>query len=212
MTDHRYSTFELDLYWAAPAERDLELDEHLAACDRCRSYVEQLGVLDRQPLASRPRPKRAWVRVAAALAFACALVIVVLAWPRDRTVAHTVAVKGEAGVQVLVHRAAETSVWDPALPVRAHDALALRVTCDGMSQVAVLVPDRTGWRSAFAGACEEGVLPFTLVVDDQPGSEQTAVVLSQAPLDALALQRAVEHETRTDAIWTTRFTFAKETP
>jgi hypothetical protein len=103
-------------------------------------------------------------------------------------------------------------VWDPALPVRAHDALALRVTCDGMSQVAVLVRDRTGWRSAFAGACEEGVLPFTLVVDDQPGSEQTAVVLSQAPLDALALQRAVEHETRTDAIWTTRFTFAKETP
>jgi hypothetical protein len=209
MTDHRYSTFALDLYWAAPGTRDLELEQHLRGCDHCRSYVEHLGALDRQPIATRARPKRSWFVIAAALAFA--LVILVVAWPRHLA-APTVAIKGEPGVQVLVHRGAETTVWDASQPLRARDALALRVACDAMTHVAVLVPDQAGWRLAFDGACQAGVLPFTLVVDDQPGVEQTAVVVSQTPLDATALQRAVEQQTRTAAIWTTRFTFTKESP
>ncbi|MEO8551433.1 MAG: hypothetical protein ABI678_15755, partial [Kofleriaceae bacterium] len=97
-------------------------------------------------------------------------------------------------------------------PVRPRDALALRVACEGMGRVAVLVPDHAGWRVAFEGPCEDGVLPFTLVVDDQPGREQTAVVLSQSQLAQGALQRAVDQQARGTAIWTTRFAFTKELP
>lgn len=197
MDDHRYSTFALDLYWVAPTA---ELEQHLAECERCRSYVEHLGAID-QPIALPARAKRAWLFGAAVLAIA--VVIVVLAWPRHPVVT----IKGEPGVQVLIHRGTETTVWDTARPVRAGDALALRLACDEMTSVAVVVPDRG---VVFEGACQDGVLPFTLVVDDQPGIEQIGVVLGRSPLDASAVQRAVDTQARGAAIWTTRFTFTKE--
>lgn len=210
MDEHRYSTFALDLYWAAPDTRDLELERHLAECDRCRSYVEHLAAVDVRPIALVERRNKSWLPALVAAALAIAVVIIVLAWPRHT--APTVAVKGEPGVQVLVHRGAETMLWDPSLPVRARDALALRVACEGMARVSVLVPEATGWHLAFEGPCQDGVLPFTLVVDDQAGIERISVVLSQTELEVTAAQRAAELETRSTALWTTRFTFAKETP
>ncbi|MEO6772465.1 MAG: hypothetical protein ABI437_05425 [Kofleriaceae bacterium] len=212
MDDHRYSTFALDLYWAAPDTRDPDLEQHLATCERCHAYVDHLAAIDRPiEVRARPkRPKRSWLPTLLATALAIALVIVVLAWPGHR--APRIAIKGEPGVEVLVHRGAETVVWNTSLRVRAHDALALRVACEGMARVSVLVPDATGWHLAFEGSCQDEVLPFTLVVDDQPGVEQISVVLSQSQLDVDAVQRATALETRSAALWTTRFTFAKETP
>lgn len=199
MDDHRYSTFELDLYWAAPTP---ELDHHLAECDRCRGYVAHLAALDGQPFALPVRrKKRSWLVGAAVLAFAIA--IVVIAWPRRPVVS----IKGEPSVQILIHRGTTTAVWDSS-PIHAGDALALRLACEGLARVAVVVPDGV----AFEGACQDGVLPFTLVVDDQPGTEQTTIVLSQTPLDPSALHRAVDQQTRDAGTWTTRFTFEKELP
>lgn len=192
-----HSTFALDLHWASPTP---ELEQHLAECERCRAYVAHLAALDK-PIALPVRRKRSWF--VGAVVLALAIVIVLFAWPRSPTIG----VKGEPGIQVLVHRGTTTTVWD-ASPIHAGDALALRVACEGMARVAVVVP--TG--VAFEGACQDGVLPFTLVVDARPGTEEATIVLSQTPLDPSALQRAVTQHTRDADIWTTRFTFEKELP
>jgi hypothetical protein len=199
-----YSTFALDLYWAAPDDK--QLAQHLAECDRCRAYVEHLGAVD-QPIALPARPKRMWWILAAAV---LAIAIAVVLWPRHS--APQVATKGEPSVQLLVHRGGDTVVWDAAMAVRARDALALRVACDEMSHVSVLVPDGANWQVAFAAPCQDGVLPFTLVVDDQPGSERISIVLTKSELDTAATQRAAEFTTRSATLWTTRFTLLKDTP
>lgn len=198
MDDHRYSTFALDLYWAAPTT---EIEQHLTECDRCRAYVAHLAAIDGKPFAVPVRRKRSWFVGAAVLALA--IVVVIIAWPRHPVVT----IKGEPAVQVLVHRGTTTTVWN-ATPVHPGDALAIRLACDGMAYATVVVPDGV----AFDGACQDGVLPFTLVVDDQPGAETVAVVLSQTSLDPSALHHAVDQQTRDAGTWTTRFTFPKELP
>jgi hypothetical protein len=113
-------------------------------------------------------------------------------------------------VQVLVHRDGATAVWDASVHIRDRDALALRVACEAMTHVAVLVADHGRWSRTFAGSCRDEVLPFTLAVDAEPGGERIAVVLSTEPLDDSAAQRAADDQTRSAAVWALELDFTKE--
>jgi hypothetical protein len=113
---------------------------------------------------------------------------------------------------VLVHRDAETWIWDARSPVRPGDALALRVACEGLEHVAVASPGAGGWERITDAACPAGSepLPFTLVVDGAPGDEELAVVLSREVLDDETLRAAVTEGRRTQDVWVTGFVLPKE--
>lgn len=238
--EEHVSMFELDLYFAVgasdarvdddpgqrdPGQRDPGQDRriqvHVAACERCSAYLTRLAALQRSaplpvapeaPPARRVRP-RALGLTLAELAVA-GMVAALLVVTHD-TEPPAVAVKGSPAVQLLVRRGNETLPWDGLRRVRPGDALGLRVACEGFRHVAVaggagLTPVR--WSSLSTGECPPavGVLPFTLVVDDEPGRERLAVVFSRSVLDARRLEEAIEQR-RVDAdVWVTRFDLAKE--
>jgi hypothetical protein len=126
-----------------------------------------------------------------------------------------VAVKGSPGVQLLVRRSEATRPWDGSSPVRAGDVLGLRVACEEFAAVAVLAAsgdERKRWSPLFRGGCPPAgaALPFTLVVDEQPGREQVAVVFSRSALDARALNDAVTRGRLDGEAWVIRFELDKE--
>jgi hypothetical protein len=217
MDEHRYSTFALDLYWAADASRDPELETHVAACERCRAYLDHLRTVDARDLVLPARARPVRKSVIAAFAFAVVLAAAILLWLRGREPAERtreaptyVATKSAPAVQVLVRRDGATRLWEAEAKLRGHDALALRVACEAMTRVAVLVAEHGEWKQTFTGACQNDVLPFTLVVDDEPGDERVAVVLGRAPLDEDSARHAAELQIKTADIWALTFVFAKE--
>jgi hypothetical protein len=217
MTDqHRYSTLALDVHWAAGRPANPELEAHVMECDRCRAYFEQLRALD--PTARAPR-RPAWHWWSGVSLAAAAVAAMTIGW-KLRDNAHVdhltpyVAPKSAPAVQVLVHRDGRTTVWDGRAAVRPRDALALRVACEGLSRVSVLAPRGSsagdGWMRVSEGAClEAGILPFTLVVDDQPGDERAAIVFSRAALDEATARAEVERKTRGADVWTVELVFPK---
>lgn len=210
MEEHRYSTFALDLYWAAEAARDPELEAHLATCERCGAYLDHLRSIDARPLvlpAARASRRRWFVP---AFAFAIALAAGVVLWLHTSPAPTYVASKGAPAVQVLVRRDGATRLWDTEFKIRGRDVLALRVACEAMTRVTVLVSDRGDWKQTFEGACPNDVLPFTLVVDDDPGDDRIAVVLSRAPLDQASARRAADPQTQNADIWALTFVLTKE--
>ena len=104
-----------------------------------------------------------------------------------------VAMKGTPAVELLIHRDQATAVWDGRSPVHPGDSLALRVACEGLHVVAVASPGPAGWGRLSETPCPAAgaALPFTLVVVDQPGDVQLAVVLSQDRLDDALLSSAI---------------------
>lgn len=223
--EEHLSMFELDLYFAT-REPDARIEEHVATCDRCGGYLAELEALQTQTsaplpaarpaarsLARRARPRGLGVTLAAGLAVLGA-VTALLVVSRDAE-SPAVAIKGTPAVQLLVRRGEETRPWDGASPVRPGDALGLRVACEELRHVAVLarsaeLPRR--WSPLFQGECPAAgaALPFTLVVDDQPGVERFAVVFSAAPLDPPALGDAIERRRTDGSAWVTRFELGKE--
>ncbi len=224
-TEERHpSTLMLDVYFTQDRRADGVVDVHLETCARCRRYVEELERVSDEPLArpiSTPPPRKAarwsssrlWTASAAgvvAAAAAAALFVRVLERGNDR--AAYVGTKGTPAVQALIHRD-QTSVWDGHSPIRAGDAIALRVACEGFPDVTVATPsaDRSGWTRLFEGACPANAEPlkFTLLADDEPGEERIAVVLRRDPLDNRQLQVAVQNEARTADLWTVVLAFPK---
>jgi hypothetical protein len=215
------STFALDVYWAAGRSGDDTLAAHVTDCARCREYLASLDALEAKspPLPALPSPSPAarprWiVPMAGVLALAAGVALYV----KTRAIAPApddyVGVKGTPAVQLLVHRARETRIWDGRSPVHPGDALALRVACEGMKRVAVAAPaSGAGWARLSSAACEDGdaPLPFTLQVDDAPGDEKLAVVLSRDDLDEGALQRAIAEGKRAADVWVVSFVMPKET-
>lgn len=207
MTDeHRYSTFALDLHWAEPSP---DVQAHVAECERCSAYLAHLGELDARPFALPvARPRRRFV---IAFAFAAlALALVLLVWRRDSRPAY-VATKSAPAVQVLLRRDGRLSVWNGSDAIRPRDTLALRLACEAMTRVVVLVRDRDQWTQAFDGPCLDEVLPFTLVVDDEPGDERIAVLLSASTLDQASVVRAIDLQTQRADVWALQYVFTKET-
>jgi len=218
--DGEVSTFTLDVYWASGKPADATLEQHIAGCARCRAYLASLeleaGRLPVPVVPARPdgvRPARRWAlpsAVATGLALAACVLLLVRGRPTEPGY---VGAKGTPAVQLLLHRQSDTWIWDGRSPVRPGDALALRVACEGLDHVAVAAPGAQGWARLSDAPCPGPgeALPFTLVVDDQPGDERLAVVLSRDVLDDESLRRAVVEERRASDVWTVAFLLTKKT-
>ena len=224
-SEEHLSMFELDLYFATQAP-DARIEEHVASCERCSGYLAELEGLQKgavpsaravQASAQRSlsrhasaRPRALALSLAAIAALSALTALLVL--PRDL---HTpaVAVKGSPAVQLLVRRGSDTRPWDGASPLRAGDALGLRVVCEDFGRVAVAAGNGRGrWSQVSESACPAAgaALPFTLLVDEEPGGEHLAVVFSKSVLDARVLEQAIEARRLDAQIWVTRFELVKE--
>jgi hypothetical protein len=214
------STLTLDVYWASGQSGDAALDAHIAECPRCRAYLEGLAALE-APVAmvgaqGPPKPpltQRRWRGIAAAASSALAIAASVMAVVRTHPGPSDgyVGVKGTPAVQVLVHRDHDTRVWDGLSPVRPGDALAIRVACEGLRHVTVAAPGPAGWTRLSDAPCpaESAPLPFTLLVDGDPGAERLALVLSQDAMDDQALRAAIDDTRRTREVWAVQFVLPK---
>lgn len=224
------SSFELDVYFASqPAEREVAVEEHVAGCPRCRAYLEALDrVLAAMPAEAqrerteKPRPWRSmrWKqqrRLASVLGVlaVAASAVVYFGARRDKSEDGYVGVKGAPGAQILLRRDGQVRVWDGVSPVRAGDAIAVDVACEQFNHVTVAAEQASGTVTrAWEGDCptkKPSPLPFTLVVDEQPGREHFSVVLHRAHhLDDEQLRSALRGSVRTGDVWTIDFAFAKE--
>jgi hypothetical protein len=209
----RLSPFALDLHRAGGGEP--EVADHLASCASCRDYLASLDALDvaRPRFAGRaaaapPRTSR-WPLAAGVFAMAAGAALVLVARAPD---GRYVGVKGLPSVQLLVHRDAETSVWDGA-PIRPGDSIAFRVDCQGLAMVTVAgATDGAHWARLKDATCPAGpsaVLPFTLLVDGDGQEERFAAVVSAKALDDAALEAASASTQRADGVWTFRFDLPK---
>jgi hypothetical protein len=118
-----------------------------------------------------------------------------------------VASKGQPGAQAIIRSDGRSQIWDGKRPLRKGDAIALRAWCEGFAHVAVITPSAIDgeWSRLFDGPCprESEPLPFTLVVDDQPGEERLALVFSATRVADEALRsaaRRTEHTPETRVI------------
>jgi hypothetical protein len=221
--EEHLSMFELDLYFATGAS-DARVEDHVAECERCSAYLAHLGPLQESaplppvrpaaaPASRRARPRALGLALAAGLSLS--VVMTALLIFTHETGPAAVAVKGSPAVQLLLRRGDETLPWDGARRVRPGDALGLRVACEDFSHVTVAVASEAApgrWSSLSTGECPPAgaVLPFTLVVDDEPGRERVAVVFSMSPLGAPALGQAIEQRRLDAGAWVTRFELDKE--
>lgn len=157
--------------------------------------------------------------VVAALALAAGIALFV----RDRRVisptipddeSSYVGIKGVPAAQALIRRDGKTRLWDGASRLRPGDALAVGLACEQFTRAAVYARGPVGPSKLWEGECPRGAnptLPFTLVVDGEPGRERFSVILSRTPLDDERSARALQASTRGADVWTIDFTFEKET-
>jgi hypothetical protein len=229
--ERHLSSFELDLHFARH-EPNADIEGHVAACERCRAYLEELASLRENEAAARyvgfdvpppeapslpgsRRPRRARWAPFAALSLTAALAASIYVLESRVDAPAYVAVKGSPGVQILVRTGGETRPWNGQNPVRAGDALALRVVCEDFARVSVVTLEAGSQRLHRLSESDcphdaPSILPFTLVVDDEPGPERFSVVLSRTPLDDRAMRSALEASTRNGSIWVTTFDLDKE--
>ena len=217
-----------------------ELVAHLDTCGRCRGYLARLDALAGNhaptrlaslssqasappgsiaPSAPIAKARMRWqnassvASVAGALALAAAITLFVRSRAQVEPHDAYVGLKGTPAVQLLLHRDRDTQIWDGHAPLHAGDALALRVACEGMTHVAIATPGPdAAWERLSDATCTDGdaPLPFTLQVDDAPGDERLAVVLSQEDLDAPSLRQAIADTRRTANVWVVSFVMPKE--
>jgi hypothetical protein len=228
------STFALDVYWASGRPPDAAIERHLAACARCRAYLAMLDARSaalkppdgleaaaaRAPVIGLASRRRRWLGPASAIVAlaACLLLVVKSRLPQGfggvpQGTETYVGTKGTPAVQLLVHRGGDTRIWDGHSAVRPGDSLVLRVACEGLAFVTVAAPLASGWGRLSESPCpaEADVLPFTLQVDNEPGTEQFAVVLSTKALDPEALRAAIDKTVRSESAWVVRYALPKET-
>jgi hypothetical protein len=218
------TTFVLDVYWASGCVPDGSVERHLLDCPRCQGYLGGLEALRRVARSAPPPapaspvrrfrlpggPRRNVWPALAAIAVAAALVVVFRA--TRVTTGNYVESKGAPAVQVLVRRGGTTRIWDGRTPMHPGDALALRVACEGLPHVAVASPAEREWRRLSDVACPGpgDPLPFTLIVDDQPGDEKLALVLSQTEINDTRLRRAIAEAQQTKDVWVVHLVLPKE--
>jgi hypothetical protein len=171
-----------------------------------------------RPLPSRSRRlKQRLASAAGVLALAACAVLYLSARNGKNDESSYVGVKGsEPAAQVLLRRDGQVRVWDGVAAVRAGDAIAVDVACEQFRHVTVAAEATNGGTltRAWEGECPKtssSPLPFTLVVDEQPGREHFSVVLHREQhLDDEQLRSALRASTRSGDVWTIDFAFAKE--
>jgi hypothetical protein len=221
-TQEHVSTFELDVYFASTGQDGAEIAAHVASCAKCAAYLGALAALDGDgvqlrpaAVSSAPRPlarlRRFVAPASAVLALAAAVAIYVRSRPSSDDATY-VGVKGAPAVQVLVRSSAQTRVWDGRSPVHAGDAVAVHVACEQLEHVTVVTEEKGGMVRLWEGPCPKppAPLPFTLVVDDQPGRERFDVVLGRTRMDEQALRAAVRGNVRSSDVWVTAIELPKE--
>ncbi len=213
-TQDHVSTLDLDAYFASGQPANTSVSDHVGACVRCRAYVASLEHMAEEGLALRPRPPRSrprWLAPAlsaAAIAVAAGMILFVRGRPDSLDYVGT---KGTPAVQLLVHRGGDTWVWDGRTPVAPGDAVAVQVACEGLDRVTVVAKGPAGLERVKEVDCPvgKGALPFTLVVDDAPGAESFAVVLSRGPISDSELRGAVAENRRAGGVWVDAFLLPK---
>ena len=119
--------------------------------------------------------------------------------------------KGMPSVAVYIKRNGDVSLWDGLAPVRAGDAVQLKVAATGYSRITVAALQEGTLTQLYAGAASgEDMLPKSWIVDDAPGPEVLLVAFSSAPLTKAAQEAALARLPRTSEIWATRLQFAKK--
>jgi hypothetical protein len=143
--------------------------------------------------------------LAGAVALAAGLA---LAWYHDRVNdAAYVSEKGTPAVRVLVKRDGQTRAWDEHRIVHPGDSLALQVACMQFPHAGVASWSGSAWVRLWDGPCVAS-LPFTLVVDRNPGNERISVVLANEPVTD-AMLRSVENGSKAGR-WFSVLDLAKE--
>jgi hypothetical protein len=226
------SAFDLDVYFAQQQPAGASIREHLTQCQSCRNYVETLveaaAAQFEQPTVphaqQRHQARRRWApSFAVGLAMAGALIVVMRTSesPPERQPVNSdsgdsvddVVAKGTPAVQTIVQSRAGLAVWNGRTSLHAHDVLAFRLACEGYARIAVLARanPQTPAARVYAGECPERptTLPFSLRVDEQPGSESVTLVLSQRPLSDDALALAANQRTRSQDVWVLTLAFPK---
>lgn len=218
--DEHVSSFAIDV-WFADGKPAGKLATHVAACARCSAYLVELDSLAAEkvalpsPPSRHPRAARSPLRLLApamtVLALAAAVLLYVSARSRTDNPDY-VGVKGAPAVQALVRSNGTTRVWDGRSPVHAGDPIALHVACEHLEHVAVAAETPSGLVRLSDVPCPNpaATLPFTLVVDDQPGRERFAVVLTKKRVDDATLRGFVRTNARDRDVWVTPFEFPKE--
>lgn len=219
MTKH-FSSFELDVHFVEPSP---PIAEHVASCAQCAAYLAELEALvePRPGVASpahapAPHRLRAPLRLVAPVAGALALAAAFALYLRGRSGedADYVGAKAAPAVQLLVRSGGATRVWDGVSRLHPGDAIAIRVACEQLEYVTVAADAPAGLARLSDGPCPKSPspLPFTLVVDDQPGRERFSVVLAKRRLDDGQLRERVRENARDRNVWVTAFDLPKELP
>ncbi len=209
----------------APAAANADTAPH-SANEAARSSAYAAGPASAAPPSldvARQKRARRMVSGASAVVGALALAASMIFFIRGRHVVDPtlpddessyVGVKGVPAAQALIRRDGKTRLWDGASRLRPGDALAVGLACEQFTRAAVYARGAVGPSKLWEGECPRGAnptLPFTLVVDGEPGRERFSVILSRTPLDDERSARALQASTRGADIWTIDFTFEKET-
>jgi hypothetical protein len=226
--DAELSSFALDVYWASGRASDPVVSEHVSVCARCQAYLASLDASARALSSTMPTfetatqeghapPKGAPRNLGrmlggafGAVALAATVGLFVL---RSTYVPNAyIGAKGTPAVQILVVRNHETRIWDERSKLRPGDALALRVACAGLLEVVVASREADGWTRLSDVECpgDGAALPFSLRVDDAPGEERLAIVLSERRLDDKTLEVALDEQRRAKGVWVALFVLPKE--
>lgn len=183
----------LQLDRAALGDPSQELRAHLTDCSECRAYLEGLsdpppesGLLElrRKVEQSRRAKLRKWWALVPAAAAAVGLLFVGLNGGSRRAVGEQpyIGAKGFASVWIYVKHGTRTQLWDGKRALFVGDQLRLKVDPGQFQRLEVYstsnlaAPERL-----YAGEVSPGqsvTLPDAWELDDEPGPERLAVVLS----------------------------------
>jgi len=192
-------------------ETEGELRAHIESCAECRDRLRAMESDDRAFMIARPnltsigvRPKLN--RIAPILALAACILTALLVLPDP----DTTRMKGDSHVELMVRREGATFSFDEQ-PLRPGDTLLFKYTStrrhmllagvEASGDVSIFVPD------AKLEPGQNRIAPQGIELDDYRGSERVIILLSDAPLDADEVRRALLSHAQSDPLETPSFDY-----
>ncbi len=200
---------------------DAETSRHARACSACSAHLARVAPLPSTPEWARALPpvRGPWWRrllagrakwlPAAACGLALAGAVAVVALPRAEPV---VSAKGSPSVAVYVKRGGRVFLWDGRAPLRAGDAVQLKVQPESFAQLVVAEVGEPGGDMETLYSSEmpqhqATLLPQSFTLDRGPTA--LLFVFSQAALTRGELEASARQLPRTQRVWTTRLELTK---